>query len=228
MPRLTCAAPTTWQRLPPPAARTRRRRSLTSATMPRRAPTWPSPSSVRPARLPTASGCLRQANEQGKSSPLPQTIAGAFWLLDMDVGLRPVPAAAFCSLTRACRLPPTSERRSTRPSAGGEIRGLGYEPRHHHPYRRRRRELLQSPGVAITVPAGNSGYDSLTASNEHVYRPSRLRDHRGRDTLQRASNARGWTEMCGARLWPSRTRAPPRLLRRLRLASWELGADCSG
>jgi hypothetical protein len=180
----------------------------------------------------TASGCLRQVNEQGKSSPLPQDQSLApFWPLDMDVVSGICPSCRILLVDAGLQTPADlGTAVDTAVSLGAKYVVVGYDRGTTTPTVAADASYFNHPGVAITVPAGNSGYDSPTAGNEHVYPAiSPYVTTVGGTTLQRASNARGWTETVWAETPAEQDQGTSSgCYDGYGRPSWELGADCSG
>ena len=143
----------------------------------------------------TASGCLRHVNEQGQTSPLPPDESQApLWPLDMDM------VSAICPSCRILLIDADSDGGDDMGTAVRTAVSLGakyviagwiteFVPVAADA------SYFNHPGVAITVPAGNSGYDPTEFYDEYDYPAiSPYVTSVGGTTLQRASNARGWTE----------------------------------
>jgi hypothetical protein len=180
----------------------------------------------------TASGCLRTVNEQGKASPLPpdQSLA-PFRPLDMDM------VSAICPNCRILLIDTTTAASDdlgtavdTAVSLGAKYVVVGYDRGTPSPTAAADASNFNHPGVAIAVPAGNSGYDSSEMSEEYDYpATSPYVTAVGGTTLQRASNARGWTETVWTPTPAEQDQGTSSgCFDGYARPSWELGAGCSG
>jgi subtilase family serine protease len=138
-----------------------------------------------------ASGCFRQVNQNGATSPLPSGNTG--WGQEIDLDIEMVSAVcpqckillveansnSFIDLGAAVNRAATMGARAISNSYGtnGEFLGeTSYDSYYNH------------PNIAVTVSSGDSGYGvEFPAASNHVVAV-------GGTSLSTSSNARGWTE----------------------------------
>jgi subtilase family serine protease len=136
----------------------------------------------------TSDGCFRKVNQQGNKSPLPSRNGG--WAqeisLDLDMASAICPncrillveasTASFANLGTAENTAARLGANTISNSYGGSDVSDASAPYYNH------------PGVAITASSGDNGYGvEFPASSAYVTAV-------GGTSLNRASNARGWTE----------------------------------
>jgi subtilase family serine protease len=137
----------------------------------------------------TANGCFAKLNETGREGPYPATNVG--WAqetaLDLAMASTACPnckiilveanTSTYNDLAASVNLAAAMHANAISNSYGGpEYGSQGYEIAYNH------------PGIAVTVSSGDSGYGAqFPATSPHVTAV-------GGTTLNRANNARGWTE----------------------------------
>jgi hypothetical protein len=180
-----------------------------------------------------ASGCLRTVNEQGQASPLPpdQSLA-PFWPLDMDT------VSAICPNCRILLIDAATIASNdmgaavdTAVSLGAKYVVVGYDRGTPPPSAAADASYFNHPGVAITVPAGNFGFTPTASSDDFNDYPavSPYVTSVGGTTLERASNARGWTEtVWGVTPSEGDQRTGSGCYDGYARPTWEVGAYCSG
>jgi hypothetical protein len=158
----------------------------------------------------TANGCFSKLNENGQASPLPPTAVAAYkdgrWAeaesIDMDM------VSAICPNCHILLVETNSEDANEVPSdmgtavnsavtLGARYVVVGWTTHYAYQPGSSSNQDFAHPGVAITAPAGNTGFQQGTAASNSSYAyPAALPyvTAVGGTTLSAASNSRGWSE----------------------------------
>jgi hypothetical protein len=151
--------------------------------------------------LPTcseASGCLRVVNDQGQASPLPSADSGFVPTTSIDLDM----VSAICPNCHILLVESQGYSLSMGQAVDSAV-GLGVKYvivgwSSQQFNAAADAKYLDHPGVAITAPAGDFGYDSTSAADgrgdSNYPATSQFVTSVGGTTLTRASNSRGWTE----------------------------------
>jgi subtilase family serine protease len=139
----------------------------------------------------TANGCFRKVNQDGATGPFPRADSG--WDLEMALDLDMV--SATCPNCRILLVEANSSSLANLGAAVNTAVGLGanvvsnsYGGNEFSSEASQETTFFDHPGVAITVSSGDNGFGvEFPAASQFVTAV-------GGTTLNRASNARGWTE----------------------------------